>query len=149
MSFGKIINGIKYIHLLDDNNLKYKSFEDNVYFTLRDITVNCEDENFCFIANDFINSLANYVCLQERSKNFKYSNSLNEIEYIKKIFIWLISIKIDDFKFNELNKYDKLNKCKYIAFNEWWKHFNELLNNIKNRYNELIIKNCNNLLSRL
>jgi len=48
---GRIINGIKYIELLNDNNLKNKSFEDCVYFTLRDIFWNV-DARDCMMANN-------------------------------------------------------------------------------------------------
>jgi hypothetical protein len=34
---GRLIEGIRYIGLMNDNSFKSKSLEDNVYFTLRDI----------------------------------------------------------------------------------------------------------------
>ena len=39
---GKIIDGVKYILLYNENYPKNKSLEDNVYFTLRDIFCNAD-----------------------------------------------------------------------------------------------------------
>ena len=42
MTWGRIINGIKYIYLINDNEFKKKSLYDNIYFTLRDIFANAD-----------------------------------------------------------------------------------------------------------
>ena len=40
---GILSNGIKYVELMNDNELKNKSLEDNVYHTLRDIFANADE----------------------------------------------------------------------------------------------------------
>ena len=53
MTNARIINNIKYIHLSNENHLKNKSLEDNVYFTLRDIFYNISGFDYCMEANAF------------------------------------------------------------------------------------------------
>ncbi len=50
---GITIDNIKYIYIRDDDiDLKFTSFTDNVYFTLRDIFWNCEDSCIMDLANE-------------------------------------------------------------------------------------------------
>jgi len=53
MSCTRIFNDIKYLQLANENNLKSKSLEDNVYFILRDIFNNISGFDNCMEANDF------------------------------------------------------------------------------------------------
>ncbi len=49
---GITIDNIKYIYIRDnDNDLKFTSLTDNVYFTLSDIFWNCEDSCSMDLAN--------------------------------------------------------------------------------------------------
>ena len=50
---GLLIDGIKYMCIMDNNDLKKKSLGDNVYFTLRDIFWNSMSADTVFHANNF------------------------------------------------------------------------------------------------
>jgi len=67
---GRLINGIKYMYINDDNDFKKKSLEDNIYFTLRDIFWNCDSPDTCFEANYFNGRLTNNICFEERTERF-------------------------------------------------------------------------------
>jgi hypothetical protein len=73
---GKSINGINHICLTEPNSLKFKSLEDNLYFTLRDIFWNTTDET-ALEAHRLYSLLANKIRLEDRTNNFKYANVLN------------------------------------------------------------------------
>jgi hypothetical protein len=83
---GRLIDGIRYIGLMNDNSFKRKSLEDNVYFTLRDIFWNGEVDDL-MTANHFNGILTNNICYEDRSKNFNYANILYDYEsdYTKKL----------------------------------------------------------------
>lgn len=51
MSCTRIFNNIKYLQLANENYLKSKSLEDNVYFTLRDIFNNVYGMDYCIEVN--------------------------------------------------------------------------------------------------
>ena len=53
MTWGRIIDGVKYIYLMNYNDFKKKSLYDNVYFTLRDIFANAESFDTMMESNSF------------------------------------------------------------------------------------------------
>ena len=64
MSCTRIFNDIKYLQLANENHLKSKSLEDNVYFTLRDIFNNVSGFDNCMEANVFNDALTNGISYQ-------------------------------------------------------------------------------------
>lgn len=129
-------NGIKYMCILNDNNLKQKSIEDNVYFTLRDIFLNVEKSDICDQVNYYNGMLTNQIHYEDRTDEFKYVNSMYEIHYVKKISKWLDIITRDWFSFNEL-KMQPDDPSLYVEFDEWWKQFEETKKTIKDRCDKL------------
>lgn len=71
---GVIIDGIKYIETMNKNDLKKRSLEDNIYFTLRDIFWNCNDTADCDLANHFNGILTNNVSYDETNDIVNYTN---------------------------------------------------------------------------
>ena len=106
MTFGRLFNGIKYIYLMNENNLKKNSLNDNIYFTLRDIFANC-NTSYCLMANDFNSDLTNNIYFEDRKMNFKYSNSLYEIDYVYRLSKWLDSFNINCFEFENFTEGEK------------------------------------------
>ena len=145
----RIINDIKYLQLANDNQLKNKSLEDNVYFTLRDIFANVYGIDYYLEAEGFNDELTNGIKYQERTINFTYTNVLNDKIYIYRLNEWLSYIQKSNFKFEAI--YDVLDteeKKWYLAtrnlfnFDDWWLQFEELKMLIKQRLN--LIDNISN-----
>jgi hypothetical protein len=132
---GIIVNGTKYMRLCNNNDLKKQSLYDNLYFTLRDIFVNSETYDTCTIANMFSGELTGGIRFEVRTENFKYTNVLNQHDFVKKILRFLKTIKNeywfdfskpeDSFSINDINQ-------EYIKFIDWWMQFKELITLIEN-----------------
>lgn len=137
MSWGKIINSTNYIYLLEHNEYKKKSLEDNVYFTLRDIFANTEDVNLCIQSNQFSATLTNDVYFQDRDLNFTYSNVLYNRDFIQKISSWLNRIEPCKLEFQKLEEGEQIEVGKYMKFEDWWKQFEELRERLKQQYKML------------
>jgi hypothetical protein len=133
MSKTRIFNNIKYLQLANENHIKNKSLEDNVYFTLRDIFANVSGLDYCMEANGFNTKLTNGISYEERTIDFTYTNVLNDKIYIKNLSKWLSYIQKCDFEFEAINDnadteekewyFDTRNLFK---FDDWWLQFEEL-----------------------
>ena len=133
---GRIINNVKYLRLCNDNILKSKSFEDNVYFTLRDIFINGDIED-ALRANDFNALLTNHIYFEDRTDNFKYTNHLHNSKYTNALFSWLnkgIFFEFDELTFDEE---EDLDTATFIKLEDWANQFKELLLMLEKRKNEL------------
>ena len=144
MSYTRIINGIKYLQLHNDNNFKSLSLEDNVYFTLRDIFLNISSIDYVMEANQLNSHLTGSISYEERESGFQYRDSLINIIFVRRLNQWLNFITPFDFDFEELDdKADDEEKEWYydmkrlIKFDDWWNQFEELKKLIKNRLKEL------------
>ena len=144
MSYTRIINGIKYLQLHNDNNFKSLSLEDNVYFTLRDIFLNISSIDYVMEANQLNSHLTGSISYEERESVFQYRDSLINIIFVRRLNQWLNFITPFDFDFEELDdKADDEEKEWYydmkrlIKFDDWWNQFEELKKLIKNRLKEL------------
>ena len=127
----------KYMYIMDDPSLKLVSFEDNVYFTVRDIFANVSNTDMCYEANEFNALLTNTVHLSDRSSNFQYANVLYQPQYINKLSKWLNHIDASDF---DLVKHNELLECEYsiyMKFDAWWVQFELLRDEIKERCNAI------------
>lgn len=144
---GLSINGVKYIRLCNDNNLKKKSLYDNVYFTLRDIFVNSKSYNDIIEANNYNDELTGGVCFEDSTENFRYKNVLYQKYYVERLRRWLKTFKtIDWFEFTEPEGDDfiftnEIDTKKYISFYDWWFQFQELRNLIDIQYEKLVYNN--------
>lgn len=136
-----------YIKLHNSAELKTKSLEDNVYFTLRDIFLNISGMDYCTEANCFNNSLTGGISFEERTESFTYTDSLNEKYYLHELIRWLDYIHKSDFVFglaNENNIYHNehifieiYDENKYMLFDDWWTHLCELKQTLKGHYEKL------------
>lgn len=132
----RIFNDIKYLQLCNENDLKNKSLEDNVYFTLRDISRNVSGIDYCIEADVFNTQLTNGVYYEER-KDFTYTNVLNDKTYVKELSVWLSYIDKLDFEFEAIDDADTEEKEWYFdtihlfKFDDWWIQFEELKNLIR------------------
>lgn len=134
MTWGRIINGIKYIYLINDNEFKKKSLYDNIYFTLRDIFANADLADTFMKANYFNNLLTNNICFEERTEKFKYSRELHQKDYVEHLQKWLKHLNIYYFKFKEPEEGEDIDMKKYIKFDKWWIQFEELRKIIDKQY---------------
>jgi len=145
MSFTRIINGIKYLELHNDNNFKLLSLEDNVYFTLRDIFLNISSLDYVMEANRFNTEITRDISYEERKSDFQYTNVLNDKLFVDKLNFWLNNIYKACFEFDtepderadDEEKYCYYNMKNLIRFDDWWNQFEELKVLIKQRLDEL------------
>jgi hypothetical protein len=125
---GRIINGIKYIGLIDSNDLKKQSIEHNIYFTLRDIFWNGEEHD-CYMSNH-LNGL---LLVNQNS----YSFGLNKLTYsfARKLYNYLNNFNENRIYFTD-KEMEENTDSEYILFDDWWENFQALVQNL----NEFIIK---------
>ena len=136
MTWGRIINGNKYICLMNDNEYKMKSLEDNVYFTLRDIFGNC-DYDLVIAVNEFNKKLTNNTYFEDRDDTFKYTNVLYEKDYVEKLLKWIMSFKKSYFMFDEFEQDEYIQMKEYMNFDDWWNQFINLRKLIDEQYEKL------------
>ena len=127
---GRIINGIKYVRLMDLNDLKRLSLEHNIYFTLRDIFWNGE-ENDCYMATH-LNGL---LLINPKSYSFGF-NKLT-LSFAKKLHNYLNNFHENRIYFTD--EYGEEDDYEYILFDEWWENFQALIQSL----NVFIIKHEN------
>ena len=136
----KLINGIKYMYIMNNNDFKKKSLYDNVYFTLIDIFANAESYCDIMASNSYNKQLTNNVCFEDRTDDFRYTNVLDEKDYVEKLLRWLKKFNIHCFEFLEPEQYEpdvnEIDMKKYMNFDEWWFQFEELIRLIENQYNK-------------
>lgn len=133
----RLINGIQYVKLANDNSLKNNSLEDNIYFTLRDIWLNAECIDYCYETNHFNSILTDNICYEDRKEDFKYSNILydHNSNYLTELYEWFAYIdgRLDKLKYKTPTDYkcllftfeiphedEEINMNKYMRANEWW-----------------------------
>jgi hypothetical protein len=131
---GLLLNGVKYILLMNNNDFKNKSLNDNVYFTLRDIFLNANCADTCSEVNNFNYSLVGDVSFHERTEQFQYSNILDDKNYIYKLLNWLGRFNVYWFEFEEGEEFMTED---YIKFDDWWIQFEELKGLLQTRFEEL------------
>ena len=125
---GKIIKGVKYINLVNENIFKNKSLYDNVYFTIRDIFINSVLADTAIEANSFIGCSMGDVYYDSSYEAFHYSNKLHNSCYVVNLLEWLNNLNIHNFKFDDVQiEHDgDIDMTQLMKFDDWWKQF-ELL----------------------
>lgn len=137
---GIIINGTKYIELVNNNEYKNKSLSDNVYFTLRDIFLNSESIDTAMEANGFNKRLTGGICFEDRHNDFQYTNVLYESVFIVKLLRWLNNFNIHYFEFEQQQIEDDkdINLTEYMKFDDWWQQFEQLKSLLKQQLEKCI-----------
>jgi hypothetical protein len=133
-------NSTHYITLHNDIKLKEKSLEDNVYFTLRDIFLNIIDVNCVCYINTFNSILTNNIRYEDRNETFKYTNYLQDKNYVEHLSKFLCSLEKYDFnpetpsdeEKNEIDSTDFMTD-NIIPFDVWWQDFENIKAQIKVR----------------
>ena len=138
----RVFNNIKYLQLVNENNYKNKSLEDNVYFTLRDIFANVSGIDWFMEANGFASELTCGVSYEDRTSDFAYSNALKDNDFIYRLSNWLNCLQKSDFDFDYNTEddewyYDTKNLFK---FEDWWSQLEELKILLNKRFAENKIK---------
>jgi hypothetical protein len=146
MTYGRIYNGIKYMGLFHNNDLKKLSLNDNVYFTLRDIFANADSYDICIAANHFNSLLTNNISFEERNSDepFQYSNVLEQKEFVKRLQTWLSNFDVYWFHFLEEDGDEEdgdddtlsVDMNDYIKWEDWWIQLEELKRMLKEQLNE-------------
>ena len=150
---------MKYVFLCNSYPLKYRSLEDNVYFTLRDIFMNAGSADDAIECNQFNIQLTNEIGYEDRTDTFTYTNVLQDKAFVERLVKWLNYTRPKrDFFFTDTideddewifygrtlstkwkySESDKMNE--YLRLDAWMEDFNvlknillpERLNEIKN-----------------
>ncbi len=131
---GIVINGIKYMYIVNDNDFKKKSLYDNVYFTLRDIFANADSFDTIMESNCYNSILTGNVSFEDRTDKFQYANVLDKKDYTGKLLNWLKNFNVNWFNFYEPEEYEETDMTKYMKLDEWWVQFEDLRHLIKDQY---------------
>lgn len=139
---GKSIEGVKHMCLMESNCLKFKSLEDNLYFTLRDIFWNAKDET-ALKSHHFYSLLAGNVRLEDRTIDFKYSSILNEHsgEYIEDVCCFFqdcLENKVFVFDGDNYWSNNDHNPEEYMPFSDWRCQLIKLINLLNAKLNEVV-----------
>lgn len=130
------MNGIKYMYIGHNNDLKKKSLEDKLYFTLRDIFWNAGPSDVCMTANAYNAMLTNNICFEERSDCFQYKKL--EKDELEKISRWLKYIKKNGWvEFLAPEEGEEIIEEEYMKFDDWWVEFINLRELIDTRLNNI------------
>jgi hypothetical protein len=131
---GRLINGEKYVGLMNDHSFKSKSLEDNIYFTLRDIFWNGNVDD-CMQANGFNGVLTNNICFEDRTEHFAYSTILHDANsnFAARLLAWLSYFARHEMFDFELPDDDdgEINMSTYIKYDSWREHVAELVVSLK------------------
>ena len=139
MTYGRIINGEKYMCLYNANNFKSESLNSNVYFTLRDIFANADSTDTVMEANSFNNKLTGGVNFEDRTEDFTYTNVLSDVKFLSMLLTWLNYFTIGYFEFIEPESDESINMSEYMRWEDWWAQFEQLKQMIKVRYEQCLI----------
>lgn len=139
MTWGRIIDGVKYIHLMNDNDFKKKSLYDNVYFTLRDIFANAESADTIMEANYFNGRLTGGIFFEERTERFEYSHELHQKYFVERLQSWLKHFNIHYFEFEEPEEDEEIDMKEYMKWDDWWDQFINLRQLIDEQYEKCCI----------
>ena len=126
---GRLIDGVSYMYLMNDNMCKKWSLADNIYFTLRDVFINADNLDDVMMANYFNDLLTNGVYFEDRSPHFNYDiQLLANIQFMKKLKKWLHTIVPHSFVFYLPDSVDDTDDdiSKYMKWDDWWSQFIEL-----------------------
>lgn len=139
MTYGRIINEINYIRLMNSNNFKINTLNDNVYFTLRDIFANAESFDTCMEANHFNSKLTGDISFEDRTMDFVYTNVLEQKYFVDKLLFWLKCFNIHYFEFIEPEDDEEIDINEYLQWDIWWAQFEKLKYQIEEQYKKCCI----------
>ena len=131
MRGGRIIKGKKHMRVAYNNELKQESLEDNIYFTLGDIDRNADNMSDGYAARGFSERLAGDECYEDRTDAFKYSDALQDKDYVTNLLKWFNRFTVRWFRFIEIHEYDYntsgiLKLSNLMKWDDWWFQFNSL-----------------------
>ncbi len=131
-------NNKKYILSANGSHLKYKSFEDNLYFTIREIFSNIESEFMMYEANAINAQLSNGIAWEDRDDKFEYYKLATDSDFIAFTLKFLNSIRPGDFDFefetDKANLNAEVISNEYVCFDTWWKNLEWLRKKLQSEY---------------
>jgi hypothetical protein len=131
MTYSLLYDEIEYIGLSEEHALKFRSLEDDVYFTLRDLFLNVLDIDDVMMTREFCIELTNDIPYEDRTDTFQYTDALYDKKYTKRLYTWLSSINKKCFEFKPPQTDDVIDLKEFIPFDDWYNHFTYLRNLIK------------------
>jgi hypothetical protein len=131
MTYSLLYDETEYIGLSEEHALKFRSLEDDVYFTLRDLFLNVLGIDDVFTTIIFMKELADNIPYEERNETFQYTDALSDISYCERLSKWLYSLDKKCFVFSPPSKDDVIDLKEFIPFDEWYNHFTYLRQLIK------------------
>jgi hypothetical protein len=114
-----------------DKDYKKRTLEDNVYFTLRDIYMNCDNYETCMRSESYSGQLTEGVVFEDRTDEFQYTNVLHQAKYLNSLCKFLERLTPNYFavKPNDemhLGTEDQAPIEFDIPFDEWWSELEQL-----------------------
>ena len=130
-------DGKKYMEIINNKDLKYKSLEDNLYCKLNDIYFNIDNLEDTEEADYFSIILTNGITFPERNPLFQYSNIIKNKLYLREIIRFLKKISESDFYFEKYQIYDLLDLDEYLEFDIWFQEIKDLVNLLELKLQDL------------
>lgn len=124
---GRIIDNIEYIEVLFNNKLKSKSLEDNIYYILRDIFWNCDEEYDIIMTKKFNKILKN----DDSFENSEYTDVLYDYcsEFTQELYDYLKNFTKERIYFIE-DKYEE-KENEYMILHDWWGQLQQLIKKLE------------------
>ena len=127
MTYSLLYNGIEYIGLSEEHALKFRSLEDDVYFTLRDLFLNVLDIDDVIATVTFSNELTNNISYEDRDETFQYTNVLNNKDFTRRLYTGLSTLDKKCFEFTPPQADDVIDLKEFIPFTKWFQHIEYLM----------------------
>lgn len=129
-------NGVKYMEIINNRELKLKSLEDNLFCKLNDIYFNIDNLDYTEEADYFNLILTNGITFPQRTESFHYSNIIHNKLYLREIIKFLKNISESDFYFDIIQPYEFITLDDYLEFNIWIKELNDLVSILESKLKE-------------
>jgi len=127
MTYSLLYDEIEYIGLSEEHALKFRSLEDDVYFTLRDLFLNVLDIDDVIASITFSKELTDNISYEDRTESFQYTKVLNNKDFTKRLYTWLSSINKKCFEFKPPHADDVVDLKGFIPFTKWIQHVEYLM----------------------
>jgi hypothetical protein len=136
MSYALLYFNQQYFYQLYDNSFKTTSLEDNVYFTLKDLMLNI-DENLLRglgvfqikliqTKDDDVVQQNTLPCIYYNRPQICYTNVLNNKHFVEQLLNMFNLISSDNFEFEVPDCIEEVHINNYILFHHWWRQFTTL-----------------------
>jgi len=124
-----VIGGKIYIKIYDKHKNIFNSLEEELYYLLHDLLLNCSDEIDKICVNQFLFELTN------NNKYIKIFDEklLNDNRYLIDLIYWFKSVDIDMFHFCQQPNRKDIELSDYMGYTEWYQNLLKIICKLKSK----------------